>query len=230
MTAEVPAAGELREDVDVEGIDTPFQGYFRIDRYRLRHRLFGGGWSKPMIREVFERGHAVAVILYDPARDVLVLIEQFRIGALAASRSPWFSGEASPWLLEIVAGIIDPGETPEEVASREAVEEAGCEILTLEPVSRFLVSPGVTSETIILYLGRIDAGGAGGIHGLVDEHEDIRVVVAPCTEVFAWLDEGRIVNATALVALYWFRVNRDAVRRRWLAGDQGADDAALTTP
>lgn len=204
------------DDVEIESRETVFSGYFRVDQYRLRHRLFAGGWSDTAGREVFERGHAVAVILYDPDRDLLVLIEQFRIGAFAALRSePHLAGTMRPWLLEVVAGIIDAGESPEAVARREAIEEAGCEILELEPVSRFLLSPGVTSESLALYCGRVDARGVGGIHGLDHEHEDIRVFTAPVAEVFHWLDEGRFVNATALVAMLWFRLNHEDLRRRW---------------
>jgi len=203
------------DDVEVLEHEIPFQGYYRIETFRLRHRLFAGGWSEPMGREMLERGHAVAVVLYDPDLDTLVLIEQFRIGAFAACRTPWLPEGSSPWLLEIVAGIIDEGETPEAVARREAVEEAGCKIAELEFVCRFLVTPGVSSEMILLYAGRVDASNVGGIHGLDHEHEDIRVVTAPASEVFRWLDEGRIINATALVGLQWFRANHVDLRSRW---------------
>ena len=204
------------DDVEVESRETVFSGYFRVDQYRLRHRLFAGGWSGTVGREVFERGHAVAVILYDPDRDLLVLIEQFRIGAFAALASqPHPEGTMTPWLLEVVAGIIDEDESPEAVARREAMEEAGCEILELEPVCRFLLSPGVMTESLELFCGRVDAGGVGGIHGLEDEHEDIRVLAVPVDEAFRWLDEGRFVNATALVAMLWFRLHHEDLRRRW---------------
>ncbi|MGF1641175.1 MAG: NUDIX domain-containing protein [Rhodospirillales bacterium] len=203
------------DDVEVLDHRVPFQGYHRIETFRIRHRLFAGDWSPPIERELLERGHAVAVVLYDPDRDTLVLIEQFRIGAFAAHRTPWWPQDASPWLLEIVAGIIDEGETPETVARREAVEEAGCEIDELQFVCRFLATPGVSSETILLYVGRVDATNAGGIHGLDDESEDIRVIAAPAAEVFQWLDRGRIINATALVGLHWFRAHHRDLRARW---------------
>lgn len=203
------------EDVEVIERETPFRGYFRLDRYRLRHRLFAGGWSEPMVREVLERGHAVAVILYDPDRDEVVLIEQFRPGAFAAAQSIALAADISPWLLEVVAGIIDDGETPEEVARREAVEEAGLEVRDMVFACRILASPGCSSETITIYCGRIDACDAGGTFGLTHEHEDIRVVVMPTADVFRWLDEGRFVNATAAVALYWLQANRDRLRALW---------------
>lgn len=204
-----------RDDVEVLDREVAYQGYFRVDRYRLRHRLFAGGWSTPMQRELFERGHAVAVLPYDPRLDRLVLLEQFRIGALAAADTPWLPEGASSWLLEIVAGIIDDGEVPTEVARREAVEEIGCAVTDLEPVACVLLSPGVLSETIRIYCGRVDASGAGGIHGLMAEHEDIRVFTATPDEAFRWLDDGRIINATAVIALQWFRLHYGSLRERW---------------
>lgn len=208
-----------RSDVAVTALDTVFNGYFRIDRYRLRHRLFGGGWSDEMSREIFERGHAVAVLLYDPDADKLVMIEQFRPGAYAALDSPWFDEDASPWMIECVAGIIDAGEPPADVVRREALEETGCAIAG-EPEFAFhyLASPGGTSESLFIYAARVDASGADGIHGLDHEHEDIRVFTVPADEAFAWLAGGRIGNAMTLLALYWFRDNRDRLREKWRGG------------
>lgn len=203
------------DDVEVLEYGVPFQGYYRIETYQLRHRLFAGGWSDPIDREMLERGHAVGVVLYDPDLDTLVLIEQFRIGAFAACRTPWMPEGSSPWLLEIVAGIIDDGETPENVARREAIEEAGCEVAELEFVCRVLATPGVSSEVILLYVGRVDASNVGGVHGLDHEHEDIRVLTASSSEVFGMLDAGKIINSTALVALQWFRAKHLDLRARW---------------
>jgi ADP-ribose pyrophosphatase len=198
-------------DFEIIGTTTLFQGYFRIDLYRFRHRLFAGGWSDEVRREVFERGHAVAVLPYDPERDAVLLIEQFRVGAVA--------GGMPAWQTEVVAGIIDEGETPEDVAHREAEEEAGCKIQELVPVMRYLVSPGGTSETCQLFCGRIDSCGLGGIHGLAHEHEDIRVEIVPFAEARERLLAGRIGNAPAIIALQWLLLNRDTLRRRWLGAE-----------
>ena len=195
------------DDVRVLACDTVFQGYFRIDRYRLQHRRHDGGWTEELTREVFERGHAVGVLPYDPLRDEVVLIEQFRVGAHAAG---W-----APWQLEVVAGIIDEGETAEDVARRESLEEAGLTLLELAPISDFLVSQGAVSETVRLFCGRVDATGAGGIHGLEHEGEDIKVVVVPFAELTSLLAENKVTNATGLVALQWLLLNRDALRARW---------------
>ena len=185
-----------------------YQGYFRIDRYRFRHRLFAGGWSAEIRREVFERGHAVGVLAYDPDRDAVILIEQFRIGAVAAGVPAWQS--------EVIAGVIDEGETPEAVAHREAREEAGCTIRDLVHICHYLVSPGGSSETVQLYCGRVDCTCIGGIHGLPEEHEDIRVEVVPFAEVRDRLLAGRFGNAPTIIALQWLILNRDTLRARWL--------------
>jgi ADP-ribose pyrophosphatase len=209
MTSEGP---QRMTDRDFQLIEktTPFQGYFRIDLYRFRHRLFAGGWSGEVRREVFERGHAVVVLPYDPERDAVVMIEQFRMGAAAAGMPMW--------QLEVIAGIIDEGETPDAVARREAQEEASCEILDLIPVYHYLASPGGSSESVRLFCGRVDSRGLGGIHGLPEEHEDIRVEVVPFAEARARLEGGRIGNAPTIIALPWLLLNRDALRQRWSGG------------
>jgi ADP-ribose pyrophosphatase len=193
--------------VEVREKTTPFKGYFQVDRYRLRHRKFDGGWTDEMTREIFERGHAAAVLLYDPKRDAVVLIEQFRPGAYAAG--------VDPWLIEIVAGIIEEGETPEGVVRREAVEEAGCTVSELHPIGCFLATPGGSSETVALFCGRTDSRGAGGIHGLDHEHEDIRVLALSRQEALERLAAGGITNMPAVVALQWLALNYTELRSIW---------------
>lgn len=199
--------------VEIVQKETCYQGFFRLERYRLRHSLFRGGWSPELARELLERGHAAAVLLYDPDRDSVVLIEQFRIGALDAP--------GGPWLLEIVAGIIGGDETAADVAHREAMEEAGCRVLDLIPICEYFVSPGGTSERITVYCGRVDAADAGGIHGLAQEGEDIRVHVVPFADALEMLRTGRIDSASPIIALQWLALHREEVRRRWL-GDGSA--------
>lgn len=184
-----------------------FQGYCRIDRYRLRHSLHGGGMGAPLSREVLERGHAAAVLPVDVRADRVLLIEQFRPGAHAAG---W-----QPWLLECVAGIIEPGESSAAVARRETVEEAGCTLGRIEPIGRFLSSPGASSETVALYVGEVDSRAAGGVHGLAAEGEDIRVHVLGVGEAIAMLDRGDIVNAKTVVALHWLARHYAGLKGRW---------------
>lgn len=185
----------------------PYSGFFRMERYRLRHQLFSGGWSPEIVRECLERGHAVAVLPYDPDHDQVVMLEQFRIGALE------FPG--GPWLLEIVAGMIGPDETKQEVAHREAVEEAGCRLMDLVPICEYLVSPGGTSETVALFCGRVDASQAGGVHGMTEEHEDIRVQVFSRTEALRLLHSGHIGSAPPIIALQWLELNHPHLLTRW---------------
>jgi ADP-ribose pyrophosphatase len=197
------------DDVDLVRRETVFEGYFRIDRLVLRHRLFEGGRSGELVREVFERGEVGAVLPYDPNRDQVVLIEQFR-------PAPYANGDEC-WLLESVAGVLEAGERPAELARREAREEAGLAIGELLPMYTFYTSPGASTERVSLYCGRVDAGEAGGVHGLAEEGEDIRVHVIPRQEIPALLDGGMIANAKTIVALQWLLLHHAEVRRRWAA-------------
>lgn len=194
-------------DVDVVSCKARFQGVFRIDKYRLRHALFAGGMSEEMSRELFERGHAVAMLPYDPVLDRVVLIEQFRIGAI--------HDPEGAWLTEIVAGMVAEGESDEEVAQRESVEESGCEVKALWPICRYYPSPGACSETIALFCGRVDASQAQGIHGLDHEHEDIRVFSASFDEAMAWVESGRMNSAAVIMALQWLAMNKAEVLAAW---------------
>jgi ADP-ribose pyrophosphatase len=178
---------------------TLFEKYFRLDEFSLSHELFGGGDSPVFTREIFERGSVVAVLPYDPERRKVVLIEQFRAGAI--------EDPDGPWLIESVAGVIEPGESTQQVALRECVEEAGCEIRQLEIISKYYVSPGGTSEHCSLYCGLVDSDGVAGIHGLADENEDIRVMVVDAEEAFAWVREGRIRSSATIIALQWLELN-----------------------
>lgn len=177
------------------------QGFFRLEKYRLRHALFSGGWSPVISRELFERGHAVAVLPYDPVRDEVVLLEQFRIGALEDPQGPW--------LLEVVAGMIEAGETEASVARRESLEEAGCEVRELIPITRYYASPGGSSETISLFCALVDTSAVEGIHGLDEEDEDIRVDVVPRETATRWVEQGDIDSAAPIIALQWLALNRE---------------------
>lgn len=186
---------------------TVYDGFFRLEQFTLRHTLFNGGWSQPIHRELFRRGEGAAVLLYDPDRDEVVLIEQFRIGAV-------YQPERA-WLLEIVAGAVEEGETAAEVAIREAEEEAGCNIVELMEIQRFYSTPGGFAERITLFCGRIDAAGVGGIHGLDEEGEDILVSALKSEQVFQWLEEGRIESAIPIIAIQWLYIHRERLRARW---------------
>jgi ADP-ribose pyrophosphatase len=173
------------DDYEITQKELLYQGVFRLMRYHIRHRLFENEeWSRIFTREIFERKPAVAVLPYDPILDKVILIEQFRAGAFADS--------LSPWLVEVVAGIYNPNETPYDVAKRESQEEAGCEIIDLHPICEFFVSPGGSNERLALFVGWIDASNAGGIFGLPEENENIRATVYSRKEAWELLEAGKI--------------------------------------
>ena len=195
-------------EVEVLESQVGYRGFFRIDVHRLRHRRFDGGVTEVMIREIFERGNAAAVLPYDPKRDEVLLIRQFLPGA--------YFGGRSPCPLQVVAGMVEEGESEEDVARREAVEEAGCQIRRLERAHAFLPSPGGSSERVVVFCGEADLSEAGGVYGLAEEHEDIRVEVYPAKTAIQLLDDGRIEAGPAVVALSWFARHHKWLRAAWL--------------
>jgi ADP-ribose pyrophosphatase len=198
-------------DARIVSIETPFSRFLRIDVVRFRHKLFSGEWSAERDYDVLRRGEAVAIILYDPERDSVVLVEQFRLPALYAG--------LSPWQIEPVAGLVDKDESDDAVARRETEEEAGiAPIGKLVPIQRYMPSPGDSDESVMLFCGRVDARTAGGIHGLADEHEDIRVVVKTVSELEAMLLAGQIETGHTLICCHWLLRHRDRLRREWLGG------------
>ena len=194
-------------DVQVLEDQTVWSGYFSMRRVTVRHRRFAGGWSEPLVREVFERGDAVAVLPYDPVTDSIVMIEQFRPGAMR--------GDDSPWMLELIAGIVEDGELDTDVVHREAMEEAACELSELVPIATVFPSAGACTEQVRLFCGRVTNASIGGLHGLQDEGEDILVHSVPRATALQLLAENRIPNGHTLIALQWLHIHGDALRERW---------------
>lgn len=197
-----------KDDVEIIARETLYKGFFSLDRYRYRHRLFKGGLSGEVSREILERGHAVVLLPYDPVRDEVVLIEQIRIAAYDTSDSPW--------LFELVAGIIDPGESHEDVARREAQEEAGLTVGRCREVLSYLASPGGTSERLTIMVGEVDTRTAQGVHGLAEENEDIRVQVVSREQSYRWVEEGVIDNAASVIALQWLALHHEKLKTEWV--------------
>jgi ADP-ribose pyrophosphatase len=194
--------------------ETLFQGYFRMDRLRIKHERFAGGWSQPFTREIFDRaGRAAAVLPFDPRSDKVVLIEQFRAGVMAAGEYPWIT--------EIVAGIIDGNEAPEDTVRREAFEEAGCNITELQKIADYFTTPGCSSEHLTLFAGRATLPEHNSIRGLEHENEDIRVQVLDAAQAISLLYTGKIRDAMTMVALQWFAMHHTGLRSRWLVSDVG---------
>jgi ADP-ribose pyrophosphatase len=196
-----------QEDSELIARETCFKGFFKIDRFELRHKLFTGGWSDVIEREIFIRADATCVLPYDPMEGTVVLLEQFR--------APIMGQNQSPWLVELVAGMNEAGEIPENVATREAKEEADLELLELEPIMEYLVSPGGSTEKVYLYCAKVDSLGVGGIHGLEEENEDIKVHVVSFESAIEMLNSGQINNAAAIISLQWLALNKDRLDAKW---------------
>lgn len=193
------------KNVEIISVDPLYQGFFKINQFKFTHALFEGGQSEEVCREIFERGHAVAVLPYDPVTNKVVLIEQLRIGALAT--------KDSPWLLEVIAGMIDKPEAKEQVAIREAEEEAGLTIKELHPMLSYLSSPGGSTERLYLYLGIVDCKNVGGIFGLEEEQEDIKVHVFDYNDAIDLLKSGDLDNAATVICMQWLALNKSQIDR-----------------
>ena len=194
-------------DVEITDITPVYRGFFTMQEYQFRHKCFNGEWSPTIKREIFERGHAVGILPYDPEQKEFVLIEQVRIGALPTS--------STPWLIEIIAGMIDEGETEEDVCHRESMEEAGIRLTHLTKAVNYLSSPGGTTERVRLYVAKTDATLAHGVHGLVSESEDIKVHRVAESTAREWLENGLIDNAAAIIALQWFFMHKTTLLEQW---------------
>ncbi len=164
--------------------------------------------------EVWRRGRAAAVLPYDPAADVVVLIEQFRLPALVAG--------LDPVLVELPAGLCDDGETPEATARREMMEEMGLAVGSLRRIGSFLLTPGGADEVCELFAGHVcapeaDADCVAGHAGMLDEHEDIRVRVWPAERAIAAALSGCLTNSVTMIGLLWLAAERDRLRKEWMA-------------
>ncbi|HVV67566.1 MAG TPA: NUDIX domain-containing protein [Gammaproteobacteria bacterium] len=200
-----------KNDVKIQEESLLHNGFIQVKRYTLQHKLFAGGLSELFSRELVIRHHAAAALPYDPILDKIVLLEQFRVGALE---------DDNPWLIEIVAGLLEEGETPEALVHREMKEEAGLTPRNILPIFNYWASPGASNEHVSLFIAEVDARGAGGIHGLPHENEDIRVLVVDTQEALERMHRGEIKNAICLMALLWFQLHKDEVRAKWLTPER----------
>ncbi|NND69190.1 MAG: NUDIX domain-containing protein [Halioglobus sp.] len=195
------------QDVKILEDERAYDGHFKVRRLTLTHKRFAGGWSEPVLREVFDRGDAVGVLPYDPTTDSLVMVEQFRPGAIR--------GNDSPWMLELIAGVVEPGESDEDVIHREAMEEAGCEISELAPIATVFPSAGACTEQVRLFCGRVEGAAIGALKGLDEEGEDILVHAVPRADAMQMLAEDRVPNGHTLIALLWLASHAREIRERW---------------
>ena len=184
-----------------------YDGHFKVDKYQLDYEKYNGETTPVLQRELVIRNDAVAVLPYDPVTDQVVFIEQFRIGA---------AGESQPWLIEIVAGLVDEGESSQEVALRESEEEIGTRPSELIKIAGFYPSPGGFSEWIDIYIGKVDVDEVKSNGGLDHEGEDIKVFSRPAKNVLTMIDKGEVKSAIGIIALQWFAVNHEKIRKKWL--------------
>lgn len=194
-----------RSDVNITRRERVWEGFFKLDNLKLKHALFNGGWSAEFTREILDKGHGAAAIVYDPAQDLIGLVEQFRVGALES--------EHGPWCLEVVAGMIEEGETPEDVIRRELIEEAGIEADSIHPITQYYSTPGGCSEVIHLFCALADLTNKEGVFGLEYENEDIYFHTLPANEVFATMYNSKVNNAASLIALQWLQINREKLTK-----------------
>jgi ADP-ribose pyrophosphatase len=196
-----------RKDLQILSRELQWQGYFKMVKFTFKHKLFAGGVSQPITRELFERGHAVVVIPYDPMTDQLILIEQIRVGA--------FDHDMSPWMIELVAGIIEEGEAPIDVAKRETYEETGLETLQCQKIMSYLSSPGGMSERIDLYVAQVNAGDIAQLAGLAEEGEDIRVFAMDRELAYQAIAQGKITNGASIIGIQWLALNHQRIKQEW---------------
>jgi ADP-ribose pyrophosphatase len=201
------------KDAEIISRSLEHDGFLRIEHLQLRHRLFSGAWSEVFTRELQLKDPAVGVLLFDPDRDALLLIRQFRVGMFNDTSGN--GDEVLGWPLEIVAGMVASGEQYEEVALRESKEESNCVPTDLIKICEYYNSPGGSNEKIILFCGRIDSRSAGGVYGLVEEHEDIEVQVVSYADAMDLIDSGEINNAMTIIALQWLQLHRQELLDSW---------------
>jgi len=194
------------KDVNIHNKERIFKKYFAIDEYQLSYKRFDGTQSQVFTREIFERdANAVGILIYDVKTDEVALIEQFRPGAL--------NDPQSPWLIEIVAGMVDSGESEIQAAVREVKEEIGLEIKErdLHLISSILPSPGGISEKVTVYIAKADLSKLGEHGGLASDGEDIRIFKAKFDDAYMQVENGRIHNAIAMLSLMYLKLHKSAI-------------------
>ncbi|WP_032109685.1 ADP-ribose diphosphatase [Necropsobacter massiliensis] len=198
-----------QQDIQILHEETLYSGFFTLKKIQFKHKLFAGGMSDVVTRELLVKGAASAVIAYDPQADKVILVEQVRIGAYDPNLAQ------SPWLFELIAGMVEEGERPDEVALRESEEEAGIQVTQLTHALSMWDSPGGVLERIHIFAGKVDSAKAKGIHGLAEEHEDIRVHVIARETAYQWVCQGKIDNGIAVTGLLWLQLNYLMLQQKW---------------
>ena len=187
-------------DFEIESEEIAYRGFFSVSKFRLRHRLFDGGWSESLTRELFQRGDAVGILVFDPKHDLVGVVEQFRIGAIGSNYGPW--------QYEVIAGMVGKGDNPSDVARDELKQEAGLEADRLIPICDYFVSAGGSDEKMFLFCALIDLEGKGGVFGLPSENEDIMFQVWTFEEMQEAFYSGYLNSAAMTISFQWLQNNR----------------------
>jgi len=190
---------DYKTDVKINNKELLLDSFCHVDCYHMQHKFFDGTWSQEYTRDLMVKPKVAAAIAYDPKKNVVVLIEQFRVGALQYN--------TNPWLIEIVAGIMDKAESHEELIRREMLEETGLEVEKLMPIYDYLVTPGCSTEKVKLFCAYVDSTKVQQFCGLKEENEDIKVHVLSTQDAFAAVRSGQINNSAAIIALQWLELN-----------------------
>ncbi len=211
MTKKLDKMGKItfkKSDVEIVGSSRRYDGFFKLDRVELKHRLFNGHWSEPVFREIIQRKDAVGVLVYDPDLDAICLVQQFRSAIMDKVESPW------PY--ELVVGLVDKeGESIEEVAFRELYEEAGVVPQYLEKINTYWMSLGGSNERMHVYLALANLQDAGGYHGLESESEDILALIVSREDARSWAFDRMESNASSIIALQWLENERERLAKVW---------------
>lgn len=197
----------MRDGVEIIECGAVYAGFLRLARYRVKIPTTGERHDGVLYRERIEGLRAAAVLPFDAANERIVLVRQFRIGALDAPDGAW--------LLEPPGGVIDEGESPEAAARREAWEEAGCRIGDMVPILSCQTSPGVSDERVDLFCGAIDSGSVATSGGRHSEGEWTEVVTLDLDAAIRDLGRGMLTPATLIIAVQWLAANRRRLRDLW---------------
>jgi len=214
-----PETTDGKPAVEILSSRVAYEDFVRVTTFKIRTQRFDGSWTDPYTRNVMatgESGNAVVVLAYDPERDVVVLVEQFRMPALMRDRK-------SAWPLETAAGLIAHGEDPLETAKREVMEETGCTPRRMEKVGEMFSGPGAFAEVLYCYIAAVTAGNSGTTHGLAHEEENIRLHVLTVEDAVKLADSGAIEDIKTVFMLNWLARHHDSLRHRWLS-DSGNED------
>lgn len=197
--------------IDIEVIEKSslYSGHLELQKFTFKHRLFNGTMSKPIIREVLVKPPFVGVLLFDPEAEVVIMVEQVRVGAV-------LNDKTSPWILELVAGLIEPNETALNAAKRETFEETGCQMLASEFICSYILSPGTSTEQAHLYCGHVKTPVSSGFYGLETEDEDIKTHIFKLSEIFGLLQNGLLTNAASIIGIMWLKENVEKLKAKWI--------------